>query len=456
VKRESAGVPDVARTSLSRVLGLGFGIAVMFGGTVGAGILRLPGEIARQLGSFWPIMLAWTAGGCYSLLGAISVAELGTALPQAGGFYIYSKRAFGARVGFAIGWADWLNNCVVVAYAAVAAADYLGALFRGMAGRQTWVALALVFLFCALHWIGLRLSSSIQELTSSLTAVTFLLLAGACLLHPVQANTAVVSAGFARGSGLFPMLAPVVAALRAIVVTYDGWYESIYFTEEDTNVSKHLPRAMIGGVLIVTGLYLLMNLAFLHVLSIPALSVSKLPAADAARIVFPAWGGTFVTVLSLLTLLSLISAVLLGAPRILFAIGRDGLFTERAARAGADGTPRLALLLSAVAAATLIASGTFENIIAVAAILIAVIYCVNYIAVITLRIREPNMLRPFRAWGYPVTTVLVLVGSLLFLVAAVHDDPSSAIWAAALLTSAVPLYTWMRWKQKSREELPLV
>src|SRR5271168_1538455 len=171
----------VARASLSRILGLGFGIAVIFGGTVGVGILRLPGPIAGQLGSFWPIMLVWAAGGCYSLLGAISVAELGTAMPQAGGFYVYSKRAFGAPAGFAIGWADWLNNCAVVAYAAVAAADYLGALVPGMAARQTWVALALVFLFCALHWNGLRLSSSLQKLTSSVTAIIFLLLAAACL-----------------------------------------------------------------------------------------------------------------------------------------------------------------------------------------------------------------------------------------------------------------------------------
>ena len=242
--------------------------------------------------------------------------------------------------------------------------------------------------------------------------------------------------------GLFQVLVPVVAALRAIVVTYDGWYEAIYFTEEDTDVSKHLPKAMIGGVAIVTGLYLLMNLAFLHVLSIPALAVSKLPAADAASVVFPAWSGTFVTVLSLLTLLSMISAVLLGAPRILLAIGRDGLFTERAAQIGPGGTPRVALLLSAATASIFVASGKFEDIIAVAAILVAAMYCVNYIAVIVLRIREPQMARPFRAWGYPVTTVLVLTGSLLFLVAAVHDDPRSAVWAAALLAVAVPVYTW--------------
>ena len=91
-----------------RILGLGFGLAVIFGGTVGVGILRLPGTIAAQMGSFWPIMLVWIVGGIYALLGAISIAELGTAMPQAGGFYVYSRRAFGPAMGFAVGWADWL------------------------------------------------------------------------------------------------------------------------------------------------------------------------------------------------------------------------------------------------------------------------------------------------------------------------------------------------------------
>src|SRR5271156_7088860 len=116
MSKDSANRDVASRTSLSRILGLGFGLAVIFGGTVGVGILRMPGTIAGQLGSFWPIMLVWTAGGCYAMLGAISVAELGTAMPQAGGFYIYSKHAFGTPVGFVVGWADWLNNCAVVAY----------------------------------------------------------------------------------------------------------------------------------------------------------------------------------------------------------------------------------------------------------------------------------------------------------------------------------------------------
>ena len=435
------------RFQLVRILGLGFGVAVIFGGTVGVGILRLPGTIAGELRSSWLILTVWVVGALYALLGAISLSELGTAMPQAGGFYIYARRAFGPAVGFATGWADWLNNCAAVAYGAVTAADYLGVLFPRVATWPKAVALGLLVLFCCLHLAGLRLSSRIQKFTSAITALTFLLLAVACLLHAAPQDPAEVEAGL-RGIGFWEKLVPMVAALRAIVVTYDGWYEAIYFTEEDVDAARHLPRAMIGGVLIVLALYLVMNLAFLHVLTIPALAGSTLPAADAARIVFPSWEGRFVTLLSLLTLLSLINAVLLGAPRILLAIGRDGLFTERAARVGASGTPVAAMLLSAGMAALLTASGRFDEIIAIAAILVAGMYTANYVAVIVLRLREPDMARPFRVWGYPVSTGLVLAGSVVFLIAAVHDDPVSAWRAAALLGVAVPVYAWIRWRRR--------
>jgi len=442
--------PPLTRRPLARILGLGFGVAVIFGGTVGVGILRLPGMIAGELGNFWLIMAVWVIGGVYAFLGAISLSELGAAMPQAGGFYIYSKRAFGPAAGFAVGWADWLNNCSVVAYGAVAAAEYLSALVPQLAGFERRVAALLIALFCVLHLAGLRLGSRIQQVTSSLTAITFLVLAMACLLHPAVGSG--LQHGL-RGGTPIEMLVPLVAALRAIVVTYDGWYEAIYFTEEDTDAARHLPRAMIGGVVLVLGLYLVMNLAFLHVLSISQLSSSKLAAADAARIVFPAWGSQFVTVLSLLTLLSLINAVLLGAPRILLAIGRDGLFVQSIAQVDRGGTPVVAMILSAAMSVLMIASGKFDDIIAVAAILVAAMYAVNYIAVFVLRVREPAMPRPFRAWGFPFTTALVLIGSLAFLVAAVHDDLVSAVRSMALLAIALPAYGWMRWRQRRQPSI---
>jgi basic amino acid/polyamine antiporter, APA family len=237
-------------------------------------------------------------------------------------------------------------------------------------------------------------------------------------------------------------------AFRAVIVTYDGWYEAIYFAEEDKNPARNLPRAMIGGVVLIVALYLLLNVAFLLVMPMAELAASKLPAADAAQIVFASssfahLSGKFVTLLSLLTLISLVNSVMLGAPRILFAVGRDGLFTDKMTVVSTTGTPRPALLLSSLAAAVLIASGTFENIVTVAAFFVATIYCLNYVALFTLRQREPEARRPFRAWGYPWSTGIVLLGSFLFLVAAIHGDPVAALRAFVLLAISVPVYLWM-------------
>jgi APA family basic amino acid/polyamine antiporter len=450
-------------THLKRILGLGFGFAVIFGGTVGVGILRLPGEIAGKLGSPGLILLVWTMGGLYSLLGAISLSEVGAALPQAGGFYVYSKRAFGSAAGFAVGWADWMINCASVAYAARAASEYLAALVpvpTGNAVMLTGLALGLLALFASLQWFGLRLGSGVQKTASTLTAIVFLALAFACFLHARPADSEVapaVIAGPGHASSLLGLLVPIVAVLPAIVVAYDGWYEAIYFAEEDTNAARHLPRAMIGSVLLITALYLLMNISFLHVLSIGQLSHSQLAAADAARLAFPAPQAfpnlprTLVTVLSLLTLLSLINALLLGAPRILFAVARDGLFPN-AATVARGGTPRTALLLTAAMIAIIILSGKFDQIVAVAAILMAATYCVNYAAVFTLRAREPELARPFRAWGFPVTTAIVLLGSAAFLVVDVRQDPATAVRAVVLLGLALPVYGISRWRMRKFEK----
>jgi APA family basic amino acid/polyamine antiporter len=432
------------RTQLFRILGLAFGLAVVFGGTVGVGILRLPGTVAAALGSAPLILLFWILGGIYALFGAISVAELGTMLPQAGGFYVYARRAFGGAAGFAVGWNDWLNNCAAIAYGTYAAAEYLGALLPQIAAHKKPVALGILFFFTALHWAGLRLSSNVQKLVSAVAALTLLVLAVGCFLfgHPAASAAAPVLANTAASLPLFSMamLIALVSALKAIIITYDGWYEAIYFTEEDTDPARHLPRALIGGVAFVIVLYLVLNLAFLRALSIPHLAASKLPAADAAQALFAHGSGEFVTLISLLTLVGLINSVLLGTPRILFAISRDGLFMKQATMVSAGGTPRPALLITAGAIALLVASGTFERIVAIAAVLYVAIYCANYAAVFVLRRREPGLARPFRVWGYPFTTGIVLVGSVIFLAAAAAGDPVNAGIAFALLGACVPAY----------------
>jgi APA family basic amino acid/polyamine antiporter len=192
----------------------------------------------------------------------------------------------------------------------------------------------------------------------------------------------------------------------------------------------------------------LINAAVLRVLPLSVLAGSQLPAADAARIVLPRGGGMLVTVISLLTVLSLVNAILLITPRILLAIGRDGLFTAKAATVSAGGTPRVALAVSSAAAIALILTGTFEQIVALAAVLFLLTYIAIYAAVFVLRRREPDSPRPYRAFGFPFTTGTVLLGCVLVLIAAVMEDPRSGVMAALLLGACAPVYGWIAHRRK--------
>jgi APA family basic amino acid/polyamine antiporter len=234
-----------------------------------------------------------------------------------------------------------------------------------------------------------------------------------------------------------------VTALRAVFLTYDGWYSPIYMAEESTQPTLTMPRAIIGGTVLVAAMYVIINIAMLRVLPLPVLAASQLPAADAARVVLPRGGAELVTVISLMTVLSLINAIMLMTPRILLAIGRDGFFTQKAALVSAGGTPRVALAVTSLGAAALIMSGTFEEIVAVAAVLFLLIYISTYVALIVLRRKEPATPRPYRAFGYPFTTIIVLAGCVALWIAAIMEDHRSGVFAALLLIACAPVYAWI-------------
>ncbi len=240
-----------------------------------------------------------------------------------------------------------------------------------------------------------------------------------------------------------------MTALRAVFVTYDGWYSPIYMAEESTQPTLTLPRALIGGTILVAAMYVLINVAILRVLPLPVLAASKLPAADAAHLVLPRGGDVLVTIISLMTVLSLINATLLMAPRILLAIGRDGFFTQKAVNVSAGGTPRLALAVTSLGTAALILSGSFEQIVAIAAVLFLLNYVSAYLALFVLRRKEPAVPRPYRAFGFPFTTAIVLLGCLALWIAAVMQDWWSGVYAAVLLIACAPVYIWLARRRRT-------
>jgi APA family basic amino acid/polyamine antiporter len=442
-----------AARPLKRILGLGFGLAMVFGGTVGVGILRLPGTLAAALGDSRLIVLFWILGGVYALLGAVAVAELAAMLPEAGGFYVYARRAFGNGPGFVVGWSDWVNQVASLAYGALTAAVFFGKLWPALAANPRALAIGILAVFTALHWAGLRLGSSLTRLISLSVGLMLMVLVVGCFVSAPAPASAAVLPGSAMSLPLLSlgMVAAVVSALRAVFLTYDGWYSPIYMAEESTQPTLTMPRALIGGTVLVAGMYVIINVAILRVLPLPVMAASQLPAADAARVVLPHGGAELVTVISLLTVLSLVNAVMLLTPRILLAIGRDGFFTKKAALVSAGGTPRVALAVSNIVAAAMIMSGTFEQIVAVAAVLFLLNYVSAYLALFVLRRREPAAPRPYRAFGFPFTTGIVLVGCVLVWIAAIMEDQRSALFAALLLIACAPAYAWVARRRRLDE-----
>ena len=423
-----------ARTSLLPVLGLFFGIAVSIGATLGVGILRQPGPVAADLREPWLIMLMWFAGAIYSAVGASNVSELATMIPRAGGFYVYARETMGDDAGFAVGWSDFLANVAPAAYAAMAAVEFLQRLAPAIAPYAQALAAAAILAFASMQWFGVRLSARVQQAASAIAAVALIGLVAGCFLVHAPGSAPPVSPAPAAS-----FIGALVLAIQSIVVTYDGWYEPIYFAEETRHPGRQLPRAMFGGLALVAGIYLLLNAAFLRALGPAGLAASKFAAADAARLIFGRASEIVISVVAVVILLTLLNSVLMSSTRILFAVSRDGLFWRRTALVSANGTPRPALAVATLVAVGLVLSGTVDRLIALSGFFYVANYCSAYISLIVLRRTQPDAPRPFHVHGYPVLTLLVLGASLAFLVGAVVSDRRNSVYALLLLIASFPV-----------------
>jgi len=424
---------------LLRVLGVGFGLAVIIGNTIGAGIFKAPGTIAAQLPSVGPFLLVWLGGALYALLGAISLAELGTMIPKSGGQYVFSRYALGEYAGFIVGWSDWISSCGSTAAVALVIGTFSGALIPALDGKGPGVAAAVTILFAVLQWRGIVWGSNIQNLTSLLKALAFLALivaafmlgsGGALTTSETHATTAVT-------------ISAVVISLQAAIYTYDGWSGVIYFSEEVKQPGRDIPRALFGGVLSVAAIYLLVNLALLYVLPMSQMAGKEFAAGEAANAIFGVHGDTIFRSLTIVSMLSSINALHLMATRVVFAMSRDGLFTRKAAAVNEGGTPTVSLFLSALVAVLFILFGQkFEVVITVLAFFFVANYILSFISLFVLRVREPDKPRPYRALGYPVTPALALIGSVLFLGGAVAADTKNSVYALLLLAVSYPVF-WL-------------
>jgi len=430
-------------TQLRKLLGVGFGIAVTIGGTIGTGILRKPGPIAQDIGDPTLIIGVWLLVGIYALIGSLSVIELGTMLPKAGAWYVYARRAFGDYAGFVIGICSWLGSVSAMAFGASVMSEYIALLLPATAGYEKAVAIGILLAFVAFHWLGVRSASRAQEIMSVLKAVGLLAFVIACFAFS-PGSSAAASSDTVRPLAEGGVWLGVLAALQSVFYTYDGWHTAAYFTEEDVDPSRNLPRSMISGVLLIIGIYVLVNLALLYVLPMDTLAGSKLAAADAVQLLFGPGSAQVVTFLLMISIMGIINAQIMFNPRVIFAMARDGLFFRFVTPVNAGGTPAIAVLLTALASIALILTNTYSKLSDIATFFFVLCYASGFASLIRLRQTEPGLPRPVRAWGYPFSTWTLLIASLAFLLGVVIGDLNSSIYAIGFILISYPLYWLLR------------
>jgi len=408
---------------------------VIIGNTIGAGIFRTPGEIAAHLPTFWPFMSIWIIGGLYALLGANALAELGTMIPKSGGQYVFVRHALGDYAGFIVGWSDWISTCGSTAAVSIVIGEFAIYLVPHLRAVEV-VALAVIAVLTLVQWLGVRWGGFSQDITSLFKGLVFIFLIVACFMLGNR-NPAASSIEMEREGSL---LIAYIVALQAVIYTYDGWSAVIYFSEEVKEPEKNIPRAMFGGLIAVIFIYILVNIAFLRVVSLPTIAGQKMAAGVVAEHLFGSYGDSILRSLSIVAMISFVNSNVLMAPRVLFAMSRDRFFWHGASEVNKGGTPDIALLFSSLLATAFVVSGKFDQVIAVLAFFFVANYTLSFTALFVLRRREPDAPRPYRAIGHPFTTGLALLASVGFLVGAVASDTRNSLYALVVLAFSFPVY----------------
>ncbi len=427
-----------------------FGMAAAIGNTIAAGIVYTPGDVARQLPRVWLFLGIWIVGGLYALCGASSMAELGAAIPRSGGQYNFSRRALGEYAGFIVGWSDWLSTCGTAAAVALVISEYSGHLFPILAGPQKLkiISIAIIAGFGVLQWRGIRWGSGAQLLTAGLKTGAFVILVAAAFLMGGAAHKAAAQSTVAMPLPVgWPLAIAIMLGLQAVIYTVDGWDGVIYFGEEVRDPGRNVPRAILGSVLSIIGIYLLLNLIALYIVPINQIAGDTFVLGTVANRVFGSLGDPIIRSIMVISMLSCLNANQLFCSRTLYSMSADGLFFRQATKVNPGGTPTIALLLSTMAGIIFVI-WPFQRVIAMLSFFFVANYALSYTSVFALRKREPELRRPYRAWGYPWLTGVALGASVLFLIGSILTDQKNAPLALGMLVLSYPVYRLMKFASR--------
>ncbi len=436
-------------SDLPRTLGLIDALAIVIGVTIGGGIFLVPNLVAQELKSPAAIVAVWVFAGVISFFGALACAELGCALPATGGQYVYLREAYGPMIGFLCGWSMFtVARTAQVAWLAVTLAMYVSFFVPLSPIESKLLGIGAIVLFAAINYRGVTSAAFVQRIFTLAKVVGLLVIIGSAFLWT---GKAVPVAGSPMGAPLHTSLSSFGVALIACVLAYDGWVQLTFVAGEIRNPQRNVLLALALGAAACIAIYVLANVAYLRVLSIAEIAASPRVAASVALRTLGSRGAGLVSLIILVSIIGTLNGCFLTSPRVYFAQARDGLFFRKFGEVQPRfQTPGFAIWAQCAWAMVLIVTGSYETLLVYAMFALWLSYGLMVAGVMVLRRTQPELPRPYRMWGYPVTPILFLAITGWFLGNMLWTRPMPSVASLLLIATGVPVYfIWARRRRQA-------
>jgi APA family basic amino acid/polyamine antiporter len=447
----SSAVSVKSRIELPRVLGLWDVVSIVIGGVIGSGIFLVPAEIARGVGAPLLIFAVWIAGGMLSYFGALSFSEMSAAMPKAGGMYNFLKEAFGPLPAFLFGWTLFLviDSGAIATLTVAFASNYLPYFVKISPSGQKIVAAVFILFLVIVNYVGVRWGANLQNF---LTVIKFVALAAVCVIVFIFAKDANASNWIRpMPSGLSgSMFGAFGVALVASLWAYKGWEGATYSAGEVKRPERNLPMGLLIGTMTCVIIYVVANMAYLYVFPASKIAESPRIASDVMNVVVGPLGASIISFIILFSIMGAANQTILCSPRVYFAMARDGLFFDKIADAHPKFlTPHISIIALGVWSLVLtLLLETFQSLFTYVIFGEWIFFGLTVGAVIVLRKKRPDLPRPYKTWGYPITPIIFMLAALYISGNSLVNTFKESMFGLIIILLGVPAYLY--WKKRKK------
>lgn len=428
------------RTELPRKLGLLDSTAIVVGVVIGSAIFIVPNSVAQNLPSMGMVVAVWVGTGVLSFFGALAYAELGSMMPSTGGQYVYLKESFGSLWAFLCGWAFFLViQSGSIATLASGFAIYLDYFIPLTPALQKFAAVGLIAVLSFVNYRGVEGSAVVQKVFTFLKLLGLLILIGSAFMsrQPSQFDWSFVPSAFCWSQ--------FGVAMIACLWAYEGWNQISFVAGEVKNPQRNLLLSLALGTIVIIAIYVSANIAYMKILPIAEIARTERVAATVAERTIGPIGATLVSLTILISIIGSTNGSILSAPRVYFAQARDGLFFQKVGEVHARfQTPAFSVVVQGIWAAILTLSGSYERLFSYVIFAAWIFYGMTVTGVLILRKTDPDLPRPYKMWGYPVTPLLFAAISFWFVVNTLITTPGPSLLGLLIIATGVPVYYWWR------------